>query len=72
MKDEFYAHSREGKPPEEWHRLEDHLVKVAEMARKFATDFHSGDWGYLAGLRHDLGKYSRGFQDYLRKEYEKA
>ncbi len=22
MKDQFYAHSREGKPPEEWHRLE--------------------------------------------------
>jgi hypothetical protein len=35
MKDEFYAHSRDGKPREEWHRLEDHLNKVAEMVLKF-------------------------------------
>lgn len=58
MKNEFYAHSREGKPSEEWHRLEYHLKKVAEMARTFANDFSAGDWGaYLAGLWHDLGKY---------------
>ena len=38
MKDEFYAHSRDGKPPEEWHRLEDHLKAVAEMARSFAEE----------------------------------
>lgn len=31
MKDEFYAHSLDGKPPEEWQRLEDHLNNVAEM-----------------------------------------
>jgi len=58
MKEEFYAHSREGKPPKDWHRLEDHLQAVAEMARIFANDFGAGDWEYLAGLRHDLG----GFQ----------
>ena len=62
MKEEFYAHSKEGKPPKDWHRLEDHLKAVAEMARRFANDFHAGDWAYLAGLWHDLGKYSREFQ----------
>jgi CRISPR-associated endonuclease/helicase Cas3 len=62
MKDEFYAHSREGKPPEDWHRLEDHLNKVAEMARSFAKDFNAGEWAYLAGRWHDLGKYSKEFQ----------
>jgi len=36
---EYYAHSREGKPTEEWHRLEDHLKNVAEMARFFANIF---------------------------------
>jgi CRISPR-associated endonuclease/helicase Cas3 len=46
---EYYAHSRKGKPPEDWHRLEDHLRAVAEMAREFAEDFGAGDWGYLAG-----------------------
>jgi CRISPR-associated endonuclease/helicase Cas3 len=62
MKKEFYAHSKEGKPPEDWHRLEDHLKKLSELARKFADDFNAGDWGYLAGLWHDLGKYSKEFQ----------
>jgi len=54
MKDEdYYAHSKEGKPPEEWHRLEDHLKEVGKMARRFADDFGAGDWGSLAGLWHD-------------------
>jgi len=34
---EYYAHSREGKPPKYWHRLEDHLMGVAEMARGVAN-----------------------------------
>ena len=65
MKNEFYAHSQEGKPPGEWHRLEDHLVRVAEMARKFADEFKAGNWGFLAGRWHDLGKYPREFQERL-------
>ena len=56
MKDEFYAHSRDGKPPKDWHRLEDHLKKVTEMARAFADTFNAGDWGYLAGLWHEIRK----------------
>jgi CRISPR-associated endonuclease Cas3-HD len=59
---EYYAHCREGKPPEDWHRLEDHLKEVAEMARTFGDDFGAGDWAYLVGLRSDLGKYSKEFQ----------
>ena len=58
MDDEFYAHSRSGKPSQDWHRLEDHLRAVAEMARAFANDFGAGEWDYLAGLWHDLGKYA--------------
>jgi len=57
MKEEFYAHSRDGKPPENWQKLEEHLNNVAEMARKFSNDFNAGDGGYLAELWHDLGKY---------------
>jgi hypothetical protein len=33
MKNEFYAHSLEGSPPEHWHSLEDHLKAVGKMAR---------------------------------------
>lgn len=54
---EYYAHSLPGKPPEEWQRLEYHRA-VAELARGFADAFGAGEWGYLAGLWHDLGKYS--------------
>ena len=57
-RDEYYAHSKEGKPREEWHWLEDHLKKVAEMARDFASDFSADEWKYLAGLWHDLGKHA--------------
>ena len=62
MESEFYAHSREGKPPEEWQKLEDHLHAVAEKARDFASVFHSGDWAWNAGWLHDLGKATNAFQ----------
>ncbi|WP_035276725.1 CRISPR-associated helicase/endonuclease Cas3 [Desulforegula conservatrix] len=63
----FYAHSIDGNLNEdEWHLLEDHLQETAELSKKFAEKFHSGDWGYLAGLWHDLGKYSVEFQHRLR------
>jgi len=52
---EYYAHSREGKPLEDWHRVEDHLKDVAKLARGFADDFNAGDWAYLAGLTHRSG-----------------
>jgi len=53
----FYAHSVEGKPKSEWQELEEHLRVTAELAKKFANEFGSGDWAYLAGLWHDLGKW---------------
>ncbi|GJQ23439.1 CRISPR-associated helicase/endonuclease Cas3 [Candidatus Brocadia sapporoensis] len=62
---EYYAHSFEGKPVDEWHRLEKHLVDTANLAKKFADEFGSGDWAYLAGLWHDFGKYSEDFQKML-------
>jgi len=65
VKDESFAHSRDGKSPKDWHRLEDHLKNVAEMARTFANEFNAGDWAYLSGLWHDLGKYSLEFQTRL-------
>jgi len=52
---EYHAHSRDGRPPEDCHRLEDHLNEVAKMAQKFSDNFGAGDRGYLAGLWHDLG-----------------
>jgi CRISPR-associated endonuclease/helicase Cas3 len=65
MTQEFYAHSLEGKLHSAWQPLDEHLKNVAEMARSFAETFGAGDWGYLAGLWHDLGKYSKEFQQRL-------
>ena len=61
----FYAHTLEGKPPEKWQELEDHLLRVAKLAARFAEVFDSESWGYCAGLWHDLGKYQAEFQQRL-------
>jgi CRISPR-associated endonuclease/helicase Cas3 len=60
----YYAHTRPGQTdPATWQPLEDHLRQTADRAKQFASAFHSGDWGYLAGLWHDVGKYSAEFQN---------
>lgn len=67
-----YAHTREGRPRSEWEPLEDHLREVGEGgeympgAAGFAEAFSARPWGHLLGLWHDLGKYSRAFQDHLQ------
>jgi len=48
------------------HLLDEHLRGTAERAAGFAAEFGSGGWGYLAGLWHDLGKYSPAFQRKIR------
>lgn len=65
----FYAHSVEGKPPEEWHRLEDHLKGTAELAALFADVFGAREWGKTLGRYHDLGKAKKTWQAYLRKAH---
>ena len=44
------------------HDLGEHLRGVGEYAEAFAHVFASGDWARVAGLWHDLGKYSAEFQ----------
>lgn len=61
----FYAHTLEGQPPECWQLLECHLRAVAELAANNCEAFDSRDWGYCAGLWHDLGKYQADFQKRL-------
>jgi CRISPR-associated endonuclease/helicase Cas3 len=65
----FFAHSLEGDPnPEHWQELEDHLKGVARLSAQFSEAFGSAEWGYLAGILHDLGKYQPGFQQKLQGE----
>ncbi len=58
MMELFYAHSKDGEPPEHWQTLEDHLMRVAELARSFADEFGAGEWGYT-GIWHDMWGYLR-------------
>src|SRR5579884_1491329 len=60
----YYAHSAgaDGKPE----LLSDHLAKVSRLAGEFAAAFGASEWGAAVGRWHDLGKYSREFQEYLK------
>lgn len=48
------------------HDLTNHLAGVAALAACHARKFGAEDWGHLAGLWHDLGKYRSRFQKYMR------
>ena len=50
------------------HRLDEHLRSVERLAGIFADKFGAGDWGRLAGLWHDLGKFQPAFQSYIRRD----
>ncbi|MFU1795697.1 CRISPR-associated helicase Cas3' [Paenibacillus azoreducens] len=59
----FYAHSKKSG---DYQLLKKHLEKVAALTREFAGGFGAGELGYLAGLIHDVGKYSEMFQQRIR------
>jgi len=56
-----------------------HLNKVAWWTAKFMQDMfpegsddgkRAAEWGYLAGLWHDLGKFAPEWQEYLKKKVD--
>jgi len=64
----FYAHSENGLGVK--HDLVTHLERVGELASLFAGKFGAAEFGYWAGLWHDLGKYSSAFQSYIARGIE--
>ena len=67
MKNEYIAHAKQ-KENSEWeapHLLDEHLRDVALLASELAKDI-GPEWAGLAGRWHDLGKYRKRFQDYIR------
>ncbi len=60
----FIAHKKENS--EETHLLKEHLEETAKIARIFADKFDAGENAYIAGLLHDLGKYSHAFQERIK------
>ena len=66
---DYIAHARQDAEGN-WlapHALEDHLQKVACLCGAFAESFDSLGWASAAGLWHDLGKYRKPFQEYIRQ-----
>jgi CRISPR-associated endonuclease Cas3-HD len=55
----FFAHSTDDVG---WQGLRDHLVAVAELASSRGGNFGAAKAAALAGLLHDLGKYTNAFQ----------
>ncbi len=42
--------------------IPEHLEGTAVLAEEFASKFGAGELGHLAGMAHDIGKYSEDFQ----------
>jgi CRISPR-associated endonuclease/helicase Cas3 len=49
------------------HGLREHLEGVAQMAREFASSFGAAELACNAGRWHDIGKYSKAFQERITK-----
>jgi CRISPR-associated endonuclease/helicase Cas3 len=59
---QFFAHSTERADKVDWQSLQEHLTCVGELAASRAAWFGASPLARLAGLLHDLGKYTREFQ----------
>lgn len=58
----FFAHSSSSADRSDWQPLVEHLQAVAHLAGEKAAFFGGSELAALAGLLHDLGKYTDEFQ----------
>ncbi len=65
----FYAHSGKQTDKSDWQRLDDHLSAVGALAGEFSSVFGAAQMGRVAGLLHDLGKYTDEFQRRISGDY---
>ena len=52
--------------------VKEHINNVANLCKIFGKKLNVSSFLYLAGLLHDMGKYSDKFQDYIKLELNKA
>ena len=65
----FYAHSTDRSDQADWQLLAGHLSSVGNLAAVFATPFFAEHLARVAGVLHDLGKYTEEFQLRLSGNY---
>ena len=68
----YYAHSTDDPGCGNWQPLKEHHEGVADLAKMFAAPFGAERASRLAGLLHDLGKYSPLFQARLNGAKERV
>ena len=47
-----------------------HLEETANLAKEFATPLKLGYTAYVCGILHDIGKYTKAFQNYLNSSLD--
>jgi len=57
----YIAHKRENDSKTQ--SIKKHLECTANKAKDFGNSFDNGDYAYICGLLHDIGKYSTDFQN---------
>lgn len=62
----YYAHSKPDIDESEWQLLKDHLTQTGELAYELGRNAGLSDLAQVAGILHDIGKYSAAFQARLR------
>jgi CRISPR-associated endonuclease/helicase Cas3 len=67
-----YAHTLENRPESEWELMSVHEQNVARLCSEFLGRIHPclAACGEMFGLWHDIGKYSKSFQAYLKSAGE--
>jgi CRISPR-associated endonuclease/helicase Cas3 len=68
----FYAHSTSDPSQTDWQKLSDHLQSVAKLAGQHGEWSGVAKAAALAGLLHDLGKYTAEFQARLKGSPERV
>ncbi len=66
----FIAHKREEDNIVQ--PLQEHLYETAKLAGDFGEAFHNREYAYICGLLHDIGKYSKDFQNRIKHNGRKC
>ncbi len=59
---QFFAHSTSAQDRSDWQPLAEHLLSVSQLAAERAAPFGGEQLAQIAGLLHDIGKYTEEFQ----------